>query len=293
MPWNVAFIGTGVMGAPMAGHLLGAGHAVTVHNRTPAKAHGLVSLGAKLAASPADAARDAEFVFINVPDSPDVREVCLGENGIIRSVRKGTLVIDHSTISPKVSREVAAELEKVGVEFLDAPVSGGDIGARSATLSIMVGGSDAVFDRALPLLRLMGKTVTHTGPVGTGQLTKLVNQILVTVTNLATCEALAFARKSGLNLEKTIEAVSGGAGGSWQLANLGPRMVKGDFRPGFTIDLQQKVLRLVLEAGEEGEVSLLATSLVHQLFSAAQSAGYGREATQALFKVVDGLSQRH
>lgn len=293
MAANVAFIGTGVMGAPMAGHLLAAGNRLTVHNRTPEKAYGLVARGARLSSSPAEAARDAEFVFLNVKDSPDVEAVCLGEHGIVHSVRRGTVVVDHSTISPKVARQVAARLADVGVEFLDAPVSGGDVGARNATLSIMVGGSEAALDRVMPLLRVMGKTITHTGPVGTGQLTKLVNQILVSVTNLATCEALAFARKNGLNLERTIEAVSGGAAGSWQLSNLGPRMVGGDFRPGFTIDLQQKDLRLVLEAAEQTEVSLLATSLVHQLFSAAQASGFGHEGTQALFKVVDGLSNRH
>lgn len=293
MAANVAFIGTGVMGAPMAGHLLAAGNRLTVHNRTPEKAHGLVARGARLSSSPAEAARDAEFVFLNVKDSPDVEAVCLGEHGIVHSVRRGTVVVDHSTISPKVARQVAARLADVGVEFLDAPVSGGDVGARNATLSIMVGGSEAALDRVMPLLRVMGKTITHTGRVGTGQLTKLVNQILVSVTNLATCEALAFARKNGLNLEKTIEAVAGGAAGSWQLSNLGPRMVGGDFRPGFTIDLQQKDLRLVLEAAEQTEVPLLATSLVQQLFSAAQASGFGNEGTQALFKVVDGLSNRH
>jgi 3-hydroxyisobutyrate dehydrogenase len=293
MAFSVAYIGTGVMGLPMAGHLLAGGHRVTVHNRTEAKARPLIEQGATWAESPAAAARAAEVVFLNVPDSPDVRAVCLGAGGIVETVREGTVVVDHSTIAPKVAREVAAELEKRGAVFLDAPVSGGDVGAKNATLSIMVGGPEASLQRVMPLLKLMGKTITHTGPVGTGQLTKLVNQILVSVTNLATCEALAFARKNGLNLERTIEALSGGAAGSWQLANLGPRMVRGDFRPGFTVNLQQKDLRLVLEAGEQSEVSLLATSLVHQLFSAGQASGYGGEGTQALFKVVESLSQRH
>lgn len=293
MPEKVAFIGTGVMGAPMAGHLLAAGHVLTVHNRTAEKAYPLVSRGARLSSSPAEAARDADFVFINVRDTPDVLEVCLGEHGVIRTVRRGTVVVDHSTISPAAAREVAGRLANVGAEFLDAPVTGGDVGARQATLSIMVGGSRTALERALPLLKLMGRSITHMGPVGAGQLTKLVNQILVAVTNLATCEALAFATRNGLHLERTIEALSGGAGGSWQLSNLGPRMAAGDFRPGFTIDLQQKDLRLVLEAAEQRHVSLLATALVHQLFSAAQAAGYGNEGTQALFKVVDGLSHRH
>jgi 3-hydroxyisobutyrate dehydrogenase len=277
----------------MAGHLLQAGHQLKVHNRTESRARPLVDAGARWAATPADAARESDVIFLCVKDSPDVRDVVLGESGIIRTATRGCVVVDHSTISPAVAREVAHELAARGIEFLDAPVSGGDVGARNATLSIMVGGTETALRRVEPLLRLMGKTITHTGPAGTGQATKLVNQVLVSVTNLAVCEALVLARKSGLNLEKTIEALSAGAASSWQLANLGPRMARGDFRPGFTIDLQQKDLRLVLEAAEQLEVSLMATSMVHQLFSAAQAAGNGPEGTQALFKVIEGLSHTH
>lgn len=277
----------------MAGHLLAAGHYLVVHNRTQARTRDLVARGAHWAETPAAATKHAEVVFLCVRDSADVQRVCLGEQGIIHTLPRGSVVVDHSTISPKVTREVAHEFAAKGIEFLDAPVSGGDIGAKNATLSIMVGGSETALRRVEPLLRHMGKTITHTGAVGTGQLTKIVNQILVSVTNLATCEALTFAKKAGLNLEKTIDAVAGGAAGSWQLANLGPRMIKRDFRPGFTIDLQQKDLRLVLEAAEQHEVSLLATSLVHQLFSAAQAAGSGQEGTQALFKVLEGLAHTH
>jgi 3-hydroxyisobutyrate dehydrogenase len=186
---------------------------------------------------------------------------------------------------------MAGALAKKGTTLLDAPVSGGDVGARNGTLSIMVGGEEGAFARVEPLLRHMGKTITHCGASGAGQLTKLVNQILVSVTNLAVSEALVFARNNGLDAEKTVAAVGGGAAGSWQLANLGPRMLKGDFAPGFMIDLQQKDLRLVLEAAGQGKTPLLATSLVHQLFTSAQAAGLGRAGTQALFGVVEKLSK--
>src|SRR5688572_20836454 len=287
---KLAFVGLGIMGAPMAGHLLAAGHRVVVHTRTKAKAKGLLDGGASWADSAKQAAAEAEVVFVCVTDTPDVRQVLLGRGGVVESAREGLVVVDHSTISPSATREMAGELAKRGTTLLDAPVSGGDVGARNATLSIMVGGPEDLFKKVEPLLRHMGKTVTHCGAVGAGQLTKLVNQILVSVTNLAVCEALVFARKNGLDAEKTIAAVSGGAAGSWQLANLGPRMLKGDFAPGFMIDLQQKDLRLVLQAAAEAKTPLPGLALVHQLFTSAQAAGRGREGTQALFSVVEGLA---
>jgi 3-hydroxyisobutyrate dehydrogenase len=188
---------------------------------------------------------------------------------------------------------MAAKLAEQGATLLDAPVSGGETGAKNATLSIMVGGDRIAFDQVEPLLKFMGKTITHCGPSGAGQLTKLVNQILVSVTNLAACEALTFAKKYGLDLDQTLAAVGGGAAGSWQLANLGPKMIAADFRPGFTINLQQKDLKLVLGAAEESNISLPATSLVHQLFTAAQAAGHGKDGTQALFTVVEKLASLH
>lgn len=293
MDMKVAFIGTGVMGSAMAARLMGGGVGLTVFNRTRAKAQPLLDRGARWADSPAEAARDAEVVFLCLRDSQDSREVVLGPAGVVKSAGRGSVVIDHSTIAPAVAREIGHELAARGIEFLDAPVSGGDVGAKAGTLSIMAGGNEMTLRRVEPLLRLMGKSVVHTGAVGTGQLTKLVNQVLAAVTNLAVCEALTLAKKTGLNPEATIEAIGNGAGGSWQLSNLGPRMIRGDFRPGFTIDLQQKDLRLVLEAAEQAEVSLLATSLVHQLFSAAQAAGSGADGTQALYRVVEGLAHTH
>jgi len=288
----IAFIGLGIMGKPMAGHLLRAGgHELVVHSRTKSKADELLARGAKWTDSPADAAKAADVVFICVTDTPDVEQVIAGERGIINSARDGQIVVDHSTISPESTRRLAAQLAERGAILIDAPVSGGDVGARNATLAIMCGcDNPAAVERVEPLLRCLGKSISYCGKSGAGQLTKLVNQILVSVTNLATCEALTFAKKNGLDVLRTIEAVGGGAAGSWQLLNLGPKMATSDNRPGFMIDLQQKDLRLVLQSAEQANISLPATSLVHQLFSAAQAAGHGRDGTQSLFTVLEKLS---
>lgn len=290
---NCAFIGLGIMGFPMAGHLLAAGHSLRVFTRTKARAGELISRDAIWRDSPAGAARDADFVFVCVTDTPDVEKVLTGERGVIETVKRGAIVIDHSTISPESTRAMCAKLAERAAHLLDAPISGGESGAKGASLAIMVGGEEAAFARAEPLLRCMGKTINHCGPSGAGQLTKLVNQILVSVTNMAVCEALVFAKQNGLDLKRTIEAVAGGAAGSWQLSNLGPKMAGGDFRPGFMIDLQQKDLRLILHSAETSQTSLPAASLVHQLFTAAQAAGHGRDGTQALFSVLAKLAAVH
>ena len=291
MSTKLAFIGLGIMGLPMAGHLLAAGHQLTLHSRTQSKAQPLLAKGAVWADSPRAAAQSADVVFLCVTDTPDVQAVLLGPGGVIEAARPGLIVVDHSTISPSATRYMANQLAHKQTILLDSPVSGGDVGARNATLSIMVGGDEAAFKTVEPLLRHMGKTITHCGPSGAGQLTKLVNQILVSVTNLAVSEALVFAKNNGLDAEKTVAALSGGAAGSWQLANLGPRMLKGDFAPGFTIDLQQKDLRLVLEAAASAKTPLPALALVHQLFTSAQAAGRGKDGTQALFAVIEKLSK--
>lgn len=278
------------MGLPMAGHLLSAGHPLIVQTRTQSRAADLLARGARWADSPQAAAASAEVVFICVPDTPDVESIVLGEHGILSAARPGLIVVDHSTISPSATRRMAEKLAEKRAFFLDAPISGGDVGARNATLSIMVGGEESAFNRVRPLLQLMGKSIVYTGSSGTGQLTKLVNQILVSVTNLAVCEALTFASKNGLDLNKTISAVSAGAANSWQLANLGPKMVARDFAPGFMIDLMQKDLRLVMHAASESATCLPASSLVHHLFTAAQAAGHGHSGTQALFTVMQRLA---
>ena len=280
------------MGLPMAGHLLKAGNKLIVHNRTKAKADAPIKQGATWADSPRAAAEAAEIVFICVTDTPDVEAVVLGNNGVASAARPGQIVVDHSTISPSATRKMAKALEAKKAFFLDAPVSGGDIGAQNATLSIMVGGDETAFNKVLPLFQKLGKTITYCGPSGNGQLTKLTNQVLVSITNLAVCEALVFAKENGLDPAKTIAAIGGGAAGSWQLTNLGPRMVAGDFKPGFMIDLQQKDLRLVMQTAQESKLDLAAASLVHHFFANAQQAGRGRQGTQALFAVVEDVAKK-
>jgi 3-hydroxyisobutyrate dehydrogenase len=280
------------MGGPMAGHLLSAGHSLVVHSRTRSKAEPLLARGARWVDSPTAAAREADFVFICVSDTPDVQAVIAGRNGVLDSARPGMIVIDHSTISPTATREMSKALFAKGTAMLDAPVSGGDTGAKAATLSIMVGGDKSAFDRTQPLFAHMGKTITHCGPSGAGQLTKLVNQILVSVTNLAVCEALTFAKANGLDEQRTLAAVGGGAAGSWQLTNLGPKMIAADFRPGFMIKLQTKDLRLAEDAAKEAGINLSALRLVHSLFDRAITEGRSNEGTQALFAIVEEASGR-
>lgn len=284
---RVAFIGLGIMGQPMARRLLTAGHSLTVHTRTRSRADALVADGAIRAATPADAACEAEIIFICVPDTPDVEAVIFGDRGVAHGAGQGTIVVDHSTISPSATRIFAQKLAARGNRFLDAPVSGGDVGAKNATLSIMCGGEPDAFSESLPLLQLMGKTITHCGPAGAGQLTKLVNQILVLGTLLAVSEAMSFAQANGLNPETTLQAVGAGAGRSWQLEQLGPKMARGDFSPGFLVDLAQKDLRLVLEAAEQTRLPLRGAALVHDLYNQVQSMGFGRDGTQALYRAIE------
>ncbi len=286
---RVGFIGLGIMGGGMTRNLLKAGHAVTVWNRTAARMEEFVALGAQRAASPADLAVRCDVILICVSNTPDVEQVLFGPQGVAEGARPGTLVVDHSTISPRRTAEMARRLAEQRVAFLDAPVSGGSEGAARGTLSIMIGGEAKDVERALPILRAYGKTITHVGPHGAGQMTKLVNQILVVVNQLAASEALLFAQAGGLDLTKTIEAVKDGAGGSWMLAHRGPQMIVRDFRPGFTIDLQQKDLRLVLEAADEMGVPLLGTSLVFQLYRTLQAQGLGGEGNHALVKALERL----
>ena len=278
------------MGRPMALNLLKAGFSVKVWNRSPGKAEELVAAGGVLAESPADAARESDIVITIVTDSPDVEEVILGENGVLHGAQPGTIVIDMSTISPEVTRGIAARLEAAGISMLDAPVSGGDKGAIAGTLSIMVGGDEQVLARATPVLEAMGKTITHVGPIGAGQTVKLCNQITGALNILAISEALVFAARSGVDLRKMLRAVGGGAASSWMVQNLAPRMVAGDFDPGFMVKLQQKDLRLALDAAREMNLPLPATALVHQLFTAVEAEGRGDDGTQALVTAIERLA---
>lgn len=287
---TLGFIGLGIMGRGMVRNLLEAGFPVRIWNRTASRMEPLVEAGAVAASSPAEVAEDAEITITCVSDTPDVQEVILGESGVIHGVKPGSLVVDMSTISPSVTRDIARRLREVDVHMLDAPISGGSEGAANGTLSIMVGGEAEQVTRATPAFQAMGSTITHVGPSGAGQTVKLVNQIVVVVNMLAVSEGLLFAQAAGVDLERTLNAITGGAAGSWMLANRGPQVVARDWRPGFTIDLQQKDLRLALEAADELGVPLLGTSEVYQLYRTLQRAGLGSEGNHALAKALESLS---
>lgn len=288
---RIGFVGLGIMGRPMAKNLLKAGFEVTAYNRSEGPRAELAAAGARIATTPAEAARDAALVITNVTDSPDVEQVCLGPNGVIEGAAPGTIVVDMSTISPEVTRRIGAKLAEKGIRMLDAPVSGGDTGAIAGTLSIMVGGEAADLEQARPALEAMGQRITHCGPLGAGQTTKLCNQIAVSLTNLAVCEALLFAAKNGVDGAKVLEAISAGAAGSWQMSNLGPKMLQHDLAPGFKVRLQRKDLRLALESAQQTNAALPGLALVSQLFGAVEAAGLGEEGTQALITALERLNE--
>ncbi len=287
---KVGLIGLGIMGKPMARNLLKAGFPVTVYNRTRPRADELRGLGASVADSPRGVAAQSEIVVTIVSDSPDVRAVILGPDGVIEGARAGSIVIDMSTISPLVTREIACMLMGKGVHMLDAPVSGGEKGAIEGTLSIMVGGDAAVLERARPVLLAMGKTITHIGSNGMGQVCKLANQIAIGLHNLSISEALIFAAKAGADPEKVMVAIQGGAANSWAFQVLAPKILKRDFSPGFMVKLQQKDLRLVLDAARELHLPLPGTSLTHQLYQAVETRGGGGEGNHALVKALEALA---
>ncbi|WP_448543076.1 NAD(P)-dependent oxidoreductase [Roseiflexus sp.] len=287
---RVGFIGLGIMGRGMARNILKAGFPLRVWNRTASRMDELAAEGAGPASSPGDLAFHSDIIITCVSDTADVEQVLLGEGGVIHGARPGSLVIDMSTISPRATQRIAAHLAERHIHMLDAPVSGGSEGAARGTLSIMVGGDVTQFERALPVFQAMGKTITHLGPVGAGQTTKLVNQILVVGHALAMSEALLFAQAGGVDLRKALEAVSGGAAGSWMLSNRGPQILARDWRPGFTIDLQQKDLRLVLQEADRLGVPLPGTALIHQLYRTLQARGLGHEGNHALIKALENLA---
>lgn len=287
---SLGFIGLGIMGRGMVKNLLDAGFEVRAWNRTAERVRPFLEAGATAGSDPADVAAHADIVITCVSDTPDVREVILGERGALAGARPGSLIVDMSTISPAVTRQIAARLEEGGVHMLDAPISGGSEGAAKGTLSIMVGGEAAQVERAMPAFRAMGKTITHVGPIGSGQLVKIVNQIVVVVNMLAVGEGLLLAQAGGLDLGKTLEAITGGAAGSWMLANRGPQVIARDWRPGFMVDLQQKDLRIVLETADELGVPLLGTSTVFHLYRTLQKAGLGAEGNHALVKALENLA---
>ena len=290
MAERIGFIGLGIMGEPMCRNLMKAGYNCTVNTRTKSRAEKLLFEGAVWSDTPKETASNSDVIITIVTDTPDVEKVILGGNGVVEGIQPGSVVIDMSTISPSATRDMAAALKEQGADMLDAPVSGGDTGAIAGTLSIMVGGKQDVFDRCLPVFEAMGKSINLIGDHGAGQMTKLCNQVAVSVANLAMAEALILAAKAGLDMEKMLAAISGGAAGSWQLSNLAPRIIKRDFDPGFMVKLQQKDLRLVMGAASELGLGLPGASLAHQLFNAIEAAGEGDEGTQALVKSLERMS---
>ena len=280
---EIAWIGTGIMGAPMARRLLKAGHQLRVFNRSPHKAHALADDGATIAQDPAAAVDGSETIFIMVPDTPDVENVI---DRIEPSLRETQVVLDMSTIAPQAERGIAEKLAPLGVDYLDAPVSGGESGAIEGTLTIMVGGGEAPFSRARPLLELLGKRITYMGTSGAGQTTKLANQIAVALTLEAAAEALLFAVKGGLDPAKVLEAIGAGAAASWQLSNLGPKIIAQDYRPGFFVKLIRKDLRLVTEAASQNGIALPGLKMMTSMFNATAALGHDLDGTQAL---ADGL----
>jgi 3-hydroxyisobutyrate dehydrogenase-like beta-hydroxyacid dehydrogenase len=261
---------------------------VTVWNRTPAKAEGL---DVNMVDSARAVGPESDIVFVCVSDTPDVEEVAFGDFGVIHGMTKGDLLVDHSTISPVATRQLALEAAQLGVEWVDAPVSGGSEGAEMGTLAVMAGGSADAVARARPFMEAYSSSIVHVGEEpGSGQMAKAVNQVLVVLNQLASSEALLLADAAGLDLRKTLAAVEGGAAGSWMLSNRGPQMIERDWRPGFTIDLQQKDLRLVLEAADELGVSLPGAALVFQLYRSLQARGLGGEGNHALVKALENLS---
>ncbi len=290
MPEKVGLIGLGIMGKPMGKNVLKAGFPLTVWNRTISRADELKESGARVANSPKEVAENSDIIITIVSDSPDVQEVVLGDDGVIHGARSGSVVVDMSTISPQVTREIANALREKNVDMLDAPVSGGEKGAMEGTLSIMVGGDAPVLERVRPVFDAMGKRIVHIGENGMGQVCKLANQIAVVLNNLSMSEALVFAAKSGADVSKVLEAIQAGAAGSWALNNYAPKILRRDFSPGFMVSLQQKDLKLVMEAARDMNLSLPGTALTYELQKSLQAHGLDKEGNFALVKVIEQLA---
>ncbi len=287
---RVGWIGTGVMGQSMCGHLLAKGYAATVFNRTKAKAQKLLDAGAAYADSPKAVAERSDVVFAIVGYPKDVREVFLGKDGALAGSRAGTVLVDMTTSEPSLAREIEAAAKSKGAFSLDAPVSGGDVGAKNAALSIMVGGDAAVLEAVRPLFECMGKTIVHQGAAGSGQHTKMVNQILIASGMVGVCEALLYGHKAGLDLKTVLQSVGGGAAGSWSLNNLGPRILDRNFEPGFFVEHFIKDMGIALDEARRMNLSLPGLALANQLYLAVQAQGYGRKGTHALMLALEQLS---
>jgi 3-hydroxyisobutyrate dehydrogenase len=287
---TVGFVGTGVMGRSMCGHLLSAGYPIVVYSRTRERAADLLDRGARWSPSPRELARSADVVFTIVGYPTDVREVFLADDGVLAGARPGTVIVDMTTSEPSLAREIARAADARGVMSIDAPVSGGDVGARDARLSIMLGGELAPIERVRPLLELMGTTIVHQGPAGAGQHAKMVNQILIASNMIGVCEALLYGYRAGLDLEATLVSVSTGAAGSWSLANLAPRMLRSDFAPGFAVEHFIKDMQIALAESQAMGLDLPGLALAHELYCGLLERGEGQHGTQALIHALARLS---
>ncbi len=288
---RIGWVGTGVMGKSMCGHLMAAGYQATVFNRTAEKTRPLAEKGAVVASSIAELARAADVVFTIVGYPADVREVTLGAGGVLEAARPGTVIVDMTTSEPALAAEIYQAAQAKGVHTIDAPVSGGDIGAREARLSIMVGGDKEVAAALRPLFEIMGKTIVYQGPAGSGQHTKMVNQILISTNMIGVCEALLYGYKAGLDLNTVMESVSSGAAGSWSLSNLGARMIAGNFEPGFFVEHFLKDMGIALAESRRMKLALPGLALAEQLYRAVEAQGYGRKGTQALLLALADISR--
>lgn len=287
---KLGWIGTGVMGQSMAGHLLAKGYPVTIYSRTKAKAEALLAKGAKWADTPADVAKNSDVVFTIVGYPSDVREVILGKDGALAGAKSGAILVDMTTSDPSLAVEIATAAKARGIHSVDAPVSGGDIGAREARLSIMIGGDKPVVDALQPLFEVMGKTIIHQGGPGAGQHTKLTNQILIATGIIGVCEALLYAYRAGLDLNTVLLSVGPGAAGSWSLANYGPRMINNQFDPGFAVEHFIKDMGLALDESKKMGISMPGLALANQLYISFQARGGGRKGVHGLMLALAELS---
>lgn len=287
---RIGWIGTGVMGRSMCGHLIDAGYSATVFNRSSEKLKSLLDKGARAASSPKEVAEQSDVVFTIVGFPHDVREVVLGPDGVLEGARSGSFVVDMTTSEPQLAVEIAQAAQSKRVHSIDAPVSGGDIGAREARLSIMVGGEASAVDSIRPLFEIMGKTIVHQGPAGAGQHTKMVNQILISTNMIGVCEALLYGYKAGLDLPTVLESVGSGAAGSWSLGNLGPRIINRNFDPGFYVEHFLKDMGIALAEARRMRLALPGLALAEQLYQAVAAQGHARNGTHALMLALAGLS---
>ncbi|MDM5231981.1 NAD(P)-dependent oxidoreductase [Lysinibacillus pakistanensis] len=281
---RIAFIGTGVMGASIVKHLLHNGHEVTVYTRTKEKAEPLVALGATWASSPAEAFKNKDLAFTMVGYPSDVEEVYFGDNGLFQSAETGNILIDMTTSEPTLAKQIFTHAQTLGVEALDAPVSGGDIGAQNGTLSIMVGGSKATFDKVLAVMKHFGENIVYQGEAGAGQHAKMCNQIVIASGMIGVCESLAYGLKAGLDLPTVLQSIASGAAGSWSLSNLAPRMINDDYAPGFYIKHFIKDMKIALDESKKMGILLPGLTLAYEMYEKLIEEGYGEYGTQALLK---------